>query len=75
MSDAAAATKRKLRPARKQVKPGDIDTSEKVQPGKEYSEFRRARCHLSSTNFADIWYNKWAGGDKEDALARYVYHN
>ena len=31
--------KRKLRPARKQVKPGDIDKSEGPQPGKEYSEF------------------------------------
>ncbi|WOO80267.1 Pre-mRNA-splicing factor CWC2 [Vanrija pseudolonga] len=53
MSDAVEAPKRKLKPARKQVKPGDVDTSEKVQPGKEYN----------------IWYNKWAGGDKEDALA------
>jgi len=35
---ADAAQKRKLRPARKQVKPGDVDLSEKVQPGKEYSE-------------------------------------
>lgn len=23
---------------------------------------------------SDIWYNKWAGGDKEDALAKYVAH-
>lgn len=30
--------KRKLRPARKQVKPGEIDKSEGPQPGKEYSE-------------------------------------
>ncbi|GMK57605.1 hypothetical protein CspeluHIS016_0404390 [Cutaneotrichosporon spelunceum] len=45
--------KRKLRPARRQVKVGEVDLTEKVQPGKEYN----------------IWYNKWAGGDKEDALA------
>lgn len=38
MADASA--KRKLRPARKQVKPGDVDLSEKVQAGKEYSECR-----------------------------------
>nr|XP_031858939.1 pre-mRNA-splicing factor CWC2 [Kwoniella shandongensis]KAA5526011.1 pre-mRNA-splicing factor CWC2 [Kwoniella shandongensis] len=47
------APKRKLRPARKQVAPDEIDKSESVQAGKEYN----------------IWYNKWAGGDKEDALA------
>ncbi|WWC64394.1 pre-mRNA-splicing factor CWC2 [Kwoniella dejecticola CBS 10117] len=47
------APKRKLRPARKQVKEGEIDKTEAIQPGKEYN----------------IWYNKWAGGDKEDALA------
>ncbi|KAL7418293.1 Pre-mRNA-splicing factor [Cryptotrichosporon argae] len=53
MSDPAAPAKRKLRPARKQVKPGDIDKSEGPQPGKEYN----------------VWYNKWAGGDKEDPLS------
>ncbi|WVR07818.1 pre-mRNA-splicing factor CWC2 [Kwoniella sp. DSM 27419] len=54
MSDSTAvAPKRKLRPARKQVAPGEIDKTETVQPGKEYN----------------VWYNKWAGGDKEDALA------
>jgi hypothetical protein len=21
----------------------------------------------------DVWYNKWAGGDKEDALAKWVF--
>lgn len=26
------------------------------------------------TFYPDIWYNKWAGGDREDALARCVYH-
>ncbi len=31
--------KRKLRPARKQVKVGEVDLTEKVQPGKEYSEY------------------------------------
>ena len=39
MADSSAVTsRRKLRPARKQVKPGDIDKSEGPQPGKEYSE-------------------------------------
>ncbi|OCF61099.1 pre-mRNA-splicing factor CWC2 [Kwoniella mangroviensis CBS 10435] len=50
---ATVAPKRKLRPARKQVAEGEVDKSEAIQPGKEYN----------------IWYNKWAGGDKEDALA------
>ncbi|EIW71835.1 hypothetical protein TREMEDRAFT_28366 [Tremella mesenterica DSM 1558] len=49
----AVAPKRKLRPARKQVSPGEIDKTEGPHPGKEYN----------------LWYNKWAGGDKEDALA------
>lgn len=35
----AEPPKRKLRPARIQVQPGDVDLSEKVQPGKEYSEW------------------------------------
>lgn len=45
---------KKLRPARKQVRPDEIDKSDSVQTGKEYN----------------IWYNKWAGGDREDS-----YHN
>ncbi|KAL1685003.1 hypothetical protein GGG16DRAFT_67188 [Schizophyllum commune] len=44
---------KKPRPARKQVKPGDIDRKETVQTGKEYN----------------IWYNKWAGGDREDSYS------
>lgn len=34
------APKRKLKPARKQVEVDEIDRSEKVQPGKEYSKSR-----------------------------------
>ncbi|OCF32172.1 pre-mRNA-splicing factor CWC2 [Kwoniella heveanensis CBS 569] len=49
----AVAPKRKLRPARKQVAHGEVDKSESIQPGKEYN----------------VWYNKWAGGDREDSLA------
>ncbi|KAJ3561358.1 hypothetical protein NP233_g10240 [Leucocoprinus birnbaumii] len=41
---------KKQKPARKQVKPGDVVKTETVQTGKEYN----------------IWYNKWAGGDRED---------
>ena len=37
-STSTATVKRKIRPARKQVKPGEIDKSEGPQPGKEYSE-------------------------------------
>ena len=36
---ATAPPKRKLRPARKQVEAGDIDKTEAIQPGKEYSMF------------------------------------
>jgi hypothetical protein len=44
MSETAVTTKRKLRPARKQVKPGEIDKSEGPQPGKEYSMFCYTLC-------------------------------
>ncbi|KAF5391301.1 hypothetical protein D9757_001903 [Collybiopsis confluens] len=53
---AAIATKtksKKLRPARKQVKPGEVEKKETPQTGKEYN----------------IWYNKWAGGDREDSYS------
>jgi hypothetical protein len=33
-----SAPKRKLKPARKQVEAGEIDKSETIQPGKEYSK-------------------------------------
>ncbi|KDR68612.1 hypothetical protein GALMADRAFT_272533 [Galerina marginata CBS 339.88] len=44
---------KKLKPARKQVKAGDVVKTETVQTGKEYN----------------IWYNKWAGGDREDSYS------
>ncbi|KAF8655985.1 hypothetical protein AX16_002845 [Volvariella volvacea WC 439] len=46
-------TLKKLKPARKQVKPGQVVKTETVQTGKEYN----------------IWYNKWAGGDREDSYS------
>ncbi|KAI9000429.1 hypothetical protein BD414DRAFT_450714 [Trametes punicea] len=51
----ATATKKvkKLKPARKQVKPGEVEKKEAPQTGKEYN----------------IWYNKWAGGDREDSYS------
>ena len=49
MSETTTITaKRKLRPARKQVKAGDIDKSEGPQPGKEYSESRCCSDELLS---------------------------
>ncbi|KAA1477149.1 hypothetical protein DENSPDRAFT_828405 [Dentipellis sp. KUC8613] len=53
--DNAVAVKKpkKLKPARKQVKPGDVEKKETPQTGKEYN----------------IWYNKWAGGDREDSYS------
>jgi hypothetical protein len=47
---------KKLKPARKQVKAGDIERKETPQTGKEYN----------------IWYNKWAGGDREDNYSNKV---
>ncbi|KAF7297553.1 Pre-mRNA-splicing factor CWC2 [Mycena kentingensis (nom. inval.)] len=44
------------RPARKQVKHGDAVRAETPQTGKEYN----------------IWYNKWAGGDREDNYSNKV---
>ncbi|RDX57183.1 hypothetical protein OH76DRAFT_1424846 [Lentinus brumalis] len=44
---------KKMKPARKQVKPGDVEKKEAPQTGKEYN----------------IWYNKWAGGDREDSYS------
>lgn len=47
---------KKLKPARKQVKAGDVERKETPQTGKEYN----------------IWYNKWAGGDREDNYSNKV---
>ncbi|KAF8626922.1 hypothetical protein AX17_006423 [Amanita inopinata Kibby_2008] len=47
---------KKLKPARKQVKAGQVVKTETVQTGKEYN----------------IWYNKWAGGDREDSYSNKV---
>ncbi|THH08921.1 hypothetical protein EW145_g2378 [Phellinidium pouzarii] len=47
---------KKLKPARKQVKPGDVEKKETPQTGKEYN----------------IWYNKWAGGDREDSYSKHA---
>ncbi|ADV24154.1 pre-mRNA-splicing factor CWC2 [Cryptococcus gattii E566] len=56
-ADNAVAPKRKLKPARKQVASDEVDKSQGYQAGREYN----------------IWYNKWAGGDREDALASKVH--
>ncbi|KAF8635611.1 hypothetical protein AX15_000251 [Amanita polypyramis BW_CC] len=47
---------KKLKPARKQVEAGQVNKTETVQTGKEYN----------------IWYNKWAGGDREDNYSNKV---
>jgi len=39
MASKEVAPKRKLKPARKQVEAGEIDKTEAIQPGKEYSRF------------------------------------
>ncbi|KDQ53249.1 hypothetical protein JAAARDRAFT_39630 [Jaapia argillacea MUCL 33604] len=44
---------KKLKPARKQVKPGQVEKKEAPQTGQVYN----------------IWYNKWAGGDREDSYS------
>ncbi|KAF9050775.1 hypothetical protein BDZ89DRAFT_977674 [Hymenopellis radicata] len=48
--------KKLTKPARKQVKPGEVEHKEAPQTGKEYN----------------IWYNKWAGGDREDSYSNKV---
>ncbi|OCH88568.1 hypothetical protein OBBRIDRAFT_820128 [Obba rivulosa] len=53
---AAPKKQKKLKPARKQVKPGEVEKKEAPQTGKEYN----------------IWYNKWAGGDREDSYSNKV---
>ncbi|KAG8801754.1 Pre-mRNA-splicing factor [Serendipita sp. 398] len=50
------STDKQSRPARKQVKPGQVTKNEVAQTGKEYN----------------IWYNKWAGGDREDNYSNKV---
>ncbi|KZT00423.1 uncharacterized protein LAESUDRAFT_666175, partial [Laetiporus sulphureus 93-53] len=40
----------------KLVKAGEVEKKEVPQTGKEYN----------------IWYNKWAGGDREDSYSKYV---
>ncbi|KAK2460850.1 hypothetical protein APHAL10511_007320 [Amanita phalloides] len=47
---------KKLKPARQQVQPNQVNKTETVQTGKEYN----------------IWYNKWAGGDREDNYSNKV---
>jgi hypothetical protein len=56
MAEAQAPPAKKLKPARKQVKPGEVVKKEAEQTGKEYN----------------IWYNKWAGGDREDSYSNKV---
>ena len=69
---------KKLKPARKQVKPGDVEKTEAVQTGKEYSAFGLVRDIYKAIKgliicvIIDIWYNKWAGGDREDSYSKYV---
>ena len=70
---------KKLKPARKQVKPGDVEKTEAVQTGKEYSAFGLVRDIYKAIKglilcvIIDIWYNKWAGGDREDSYSKYVH--
>ena len=74
---AVVPKQKKLKPARKQVKPGDVDKETAPQTGKEYSAcltddptFHHAACTHSTV---DIWYNKWAGGDREDNYSKYEF--
>jgi hypothetical protein len=62
---------KKLKPARKQVKAGEVERKETPQTGKEYSKHQRVCCAGFLTNtLLDIWYNKWAGGDREDNYSK-----
>jgi pre-mRNA-splicing factor CWC2 len=59
-----------LKPARKQVKAGEVEKKETPQTGKEYSESIAFLSTLLLTFHTDIWYNKWAGGDREDSYSK-----
>jgi len=68
---------KKLKPARKQVTPGQVEKKEAPQTGKEYSAFDTSYWTLLGSFIdascgIDIWYNKWAGGDREDSYSKYV---
>lgn len=66
----AKPKQKKLKPARKQVKPGDVERKETPQTGKEYSTFSLCTYLNTANHSADIWYNKWAGGDREDSYSK-----
>lgn len=63
---------KKLKPARKQVEPGTVDKETAPQTGKEYSPLSQSRQLACAHPTTDIWYNKWAGGDREDNYSKYV---
>jgi hypothetical protein len=64
---------KKMKPARKQVKPGQVEKKEAVQTGKEYSAWFSFCMEAGMLIlFPDIWYNKWAGGDREDSYSKFV---
>ena len=70
---AAPKKQKKLKPARKQVKPGEVEKKEAPQTGKEYSAYVWCfRNELITEAVLDIWYNKWAGGDREDSYSKCV---
>ncbi|KAG8867713.1 Pre-mRNA-splicing factor, partial [Serendipita sp. 405] len=74
------STDKQSRPARKQVKPGQVTKNEVAQTGKEYSQYFLCASYclvedelkLINTFLLDIWYNKWAGGDREDNYSNKV---
>ena len=72
---AVAKKVKKLKPARKQVKPGEVEKKEAPQTGKEYSMYSSYLffgCCANLSPSLDIWYNKWAGGDREDSYSKCV---
>ena len=77
-ANAVVPKQKKLKPARKQVKPGDVDKETAPQTGKEYSAclaWSYCKQQFVLTFTTDIWYNKWAGGDREDNYSKYVPTN
>jgi hypothetical protein len=67
---------KKQKPARKQVAPGQVEKKEAPQTGKEYSTSSilwLVSCVIPERAiWTDIWYNKWAGGDREDSYSKCV---
>lgn len=63
---------KKGRPARKQVESGAVVKKEQAQTGRSSFVFGTEKLTDDAGSVYNIWYNKWAGGDREDGYSKYV---